>query len=123
MQWAGWLAKFIKLEFIVFALFQLFIPVFHVTKWNSVIGIIGVFLPIQVYLYMKYRLASERFVISGVAFLIISALIHGLKYDLHPTYLDHKSLGHLFIVCFIVVNYLGIKQKSPAAYATETISS
>lgn len=122
-QIARFLNKFVKVEFIVFFIFQLAIPVFHVAKWNSVVGVIGIFLPIQIYLYMQYRSVSERMIIVGVMLLIFSSIVHGFKYDLHPTYLDHKSLGHLFVVFFIIVNYLGISKKTAPVHATSPVST
>jgi hypothetical protein len=78
-------------------------------KINATIGITGVVILSQAYLWLARREPHAGKMALGFSLNILALPIHGLQLGLHPVYFNHNDVAHvLMILCFYLV-FLGAR--------------
>ena len=82
---------------------------FESVRANSVFGLIGVVLLIQLVHYIRYRTRRNGLIIVGILSNIIPALIHALRIS-YNEWFNFNDLAHIVMIgCFYII-YYGVRQ-------------
>lgn len=98
------LLSFLTAIYMVFAL-----KVFVWVQFHAVFGILGIVLPIQIFIYSKTKSYCSRQLILGIVFAIVAALVH-LFYLGLGKWFNHLDVSHVFLALSNLYFYFGLKK-------------
>ncbi len=102
---------FVFLELLLMVLAILYYQSFEAVRINSILGLLGIALPLQLYGYKKLRIQGNGIIALGILSNIGPALIHASRLS-YNRWFNFNDLSHMVMIgCFFII-YLGVKKVS-----------
>lgn len=105
-------------EFATFLFLTFYFLDFFFVEFHSGYGLMFVVLSLEGYLYYRTRHISSGYMLIGVAFAAVAALVFMNEWSLHQWF-NHLSLSHTLMAVAAVCFYLGVDRIDMSAPAVE----
>jgi len=96
------------LQIIFFILLLLNFKAFFIVKIHTTFSLIGVVLIIHLYYYFVQKTKYSKFIILGIAFTSLTALIHNAKLSF-GYWFNHNDISHMVLAFCLYLFFLGCK--------------
>lgn len=83
---------------------------FWIVQANGVFGLLGFLLPLHLYSGFKKQITSSKWIVSGITFGIVPAIVYNFKIGFHKWF-SHDDFAHLLMAVFLLIIYQGVKEQ------------
>jgi hypothetical protein len=102
----AWRSSYL-IQLIVYFIVLIIVQKYIVTIIDNAVGLIPIMI---LHLTAKVKEEYYRYIAYGIAISFITAIVHGLKFSLHPHF-NYNDIAHVFIIMSLTVIFLGLKKR------------
>jgi len=103
----AWKMSFL-IQLVAYYIALIIVQKYVVTIIDNALGLIPIMI---VHLTAKVKEPYYKYIGWGIGVSFITAIVHGVKFSLHP-YFNYNDIAHVFIMISLIVMYTGVKQKA-----------
>lgn len=113
----SWLKTWTWVQLIVFCCLIANPPTrsFDMVKVNSALGLVGIVLPLHLWMYLRRRVQGHRWVVAAVVLGMLPAITFNGKITLH-TWFNFHDISHVLMACVMIVMYQGARRLALTAH-------
>lgn len=99
---------FTLLELVIMIITVVVFKSFESVRTNTLVGLLGVVLPVQLYNYFKQGLRSGFIIAIGIASNLLPALIHAIRFS-YNKWFNFNDISHVVMIFCFYILYRGAK--------------